>query len=76
MIESPVLQLERLVIFPPKANKQKEVEEGEGPEFQGLIALEKGEGALQRPRKSTRINQSIDAENSDILKSTAHKKLD
>jgi hypothetical protein len=55
LIEAPLLQLERLVLFP---QKERPHPKDNSKEFQGLLALESQEEVENKPRVSTKINSS------------------
>ena len=62
MFESPILQIERLILFPEREKKEQVQAPAQAhqnnKEFEALLPVVGDES--RRPRRSTRINESVD----------------
>ena len=60
MFESPILQIERLILFPEREKKEQVQAPAHqnNKEFEALLPVAGDES--RRPRRSTRINESVD----------------
>uniref|UniRef100_A0A7S3J2E1 Uncharacterized protein n=1 Tax=Euplotes harpa TaxID=151035 RepID=A0A7S3J2E1_9SPIT len=65
MIESPFLQLERLLLFPPREKQQQ----ARIREFEKLLPIHNEElkEEERKPRRSTRINESLDETKAEAI---------